>query len=69
MPTLQNTENGFVDEIVKQIDTNQPLANRLLSATQAGGVTSIKQFLNHPAVSFIVAAIEDWEKTKNTNKS
>jgi internalin A len=62
-------KNGFADEIVKQIDTNQPLANRLLSATQAGGVAAIEQFLNHPAVSFIVAAIEDWEKTKNPNSA
>jgi hypothetical protein len=59
MPTLQNTadtkaaKNGFADEIVQQIDTNQPLTIRLLSATQAGGV----------------AEIEDWEKTKNTHKS
>ncbi len=58
-------KNGFADEIVKQIETNQPLSNRLLSATKSGGVAAIEQFLNHPAVSFIVAAIEDWEKTKN----
>jgi internalin A len=62
-------KNGFADEIVKQIDTNPAITNRLLSATKAGGVAAIAQFLNHPAVSFIVAAIEDWEKTKNTDST
>jgi internalin A len=62
-------KNGFADEIVKQIDTNPAITNRLLSATKAGGVAAIEQFLNHPAVSFIVAAIEDWEKTKNPNSA
>lgn len=58
-------KNSFADEIVKQIDTNQPLADRLLSATKSGGVAAIGQLLNHPVASFVIAAIEDWEKTKN----
>jgi hypothetical protein len=62
-------KNGFADEIVKQIDTNPAITSRLLSATKAGGVAAIEQFINHPAVSFIVAAIEDWEKTKNLNSA
>ena len=57
-------KNGFADEIVKQIEANPAITNRLLSATKAGGVAAIEQFLSHPAVSFVVAAIEDWEKTK-----
>jgi translation initiation factor IF-2 len=61
-------KNSFADEIVEQIEANSALANRLLKATKTGGVAAIEQFLNHPAVSFIVAAIEDWEKTKNPDK-
>jgi internalin A len=34
-------KNGFADEIVKQIDTNPAITNRLLSATKAGGVAAI----------------------------
>lgn len=58
------TKNAFADEIVRRIDANPSLTDRLLSATKAGGVAAIEQFLSHPAISFVVAALEDWEKTK-----
>jgi hypothetical protein len=43
-------KNGFADEIVKQIDTNLAITNRLLSATEAGGVAAIEQFLACPSL-------------------
>ena len=59
-------KNSFADQIVEQIDANPSLSRRLLSATKTGGIAAIEQFLSHPAVSFVVAAIEDWEKTKTS---
>jgi internalin A len=64
-PTDTRAEkNSFADKIIKQINTNPSLTNRLLSATKAGGVAAIEQFLSHPAVSFVVAALEDWKQMK-----
>jgi hypothetical protein len=40
------------------------LSGRLLSAGKAGGIAAIEQFLNHPLASFVMAALEDWQKTQ-----
>jgi hypothetical protein len=65
-PTTTMSEKvGFASAIVQQIDTNPSLSTRVLSASKAGGTAAIGQFLNHPLSSFIIAAIEDWQKTKN----
>jgi hypothetical protein len=64
-PTTTMPEKvGFASAIVQQIDTNPSLSTRVLSASKAGGTAAIGQFLNHPLSSFIIAAIEDWQKTK-----
>jgi internalin A len=55
---------AFAGEIVKQIDADPSLTQRVLSAGKSGGVAAIGQLLNHPAASFVIAAIEDWQKTK-----
>jgi internalin A len=64
-PTTTMPEKvGFASAIVQQIDINPSLSTRVLSASKAGGTAAIGQFLNHPLSSFIIAAIEDWQKTK-----
>ncbi|HIK30045.1 MAG TPA: hypothetical protein IGS17_05600 [Oscillatoriales cyanobacterium M59_W2019_021] len=60
-------KNNFADEIVRLVDENPSLSQRLLSASKAGGISAIEQFLNHPLASFVVAALEDWQNTKNGN--
>jgi internalin A len=61
---------SFAGEIVKQIDRDPSLSHRLLSASKAGSIAAIGQFLNHPLSSFVIAAIEDWQKSKeNSNAS
>ena len=51
-------------EVITQIDNNPTKAKRILSAIKAGGVAAVEQLLNHPASSFIIGALEDWEKNK-----
>ncbi|NEN98837.1 MAG: hypothetical protein F6K50_26035 [Moorea sp. SIO3I7] len=51
---------------VEQIETNPALSNRLLSALKAGGVSALEQLLNHPAASFFINALQDWQKTQQS---
>ncbi|AOX02154.1 hypothetical protein BJP34_24360 [Moorena producens PAL-8-15-08-1] len=51
---------------VDQIDTNPALSNRVLSALKAGGVSAFEQLLNHPAASFVIGALEDWQETQQS---
>ena len=51
-------------EAIAQIDSNPNLTARILSALQAGSIKAFEQFLNHPAASFVIGALEDWQTTK-----
>ena len=51
-------------EAIKQIDGNPTLTARILSALKVGSVKAFEQFLSHPAASFVIGALEDWQKTK-----
>lgn len=51
-------------ETIKCIENNPTLSKRILSALKTGGVKAFEKFLNHPAASFVVGALEDWEKNK-----
>jgi hypothetical protein len=53
-------------EAIKLIDSNPALTARIISALQAGSVKAFEQFLSHPAASFVIAALEDWQKTKES---
>ncbi len=54
------------DEIIKNIENNPTLTARILSALKTGGVKAFEQFLSHPAASFIIGVLEDWQKTKGS---
>ena len=54
-------------EAIAQIDSNPTLTARILSALQVGSIKAFEQFLNHPAASFVIGALEDWQKTKGFN--
>ncbi|MBD2072675.1 hypothetical protein H6F86_01980 [Phormidium sp. FACHB-592] len=51
-------------EAVTRIEGDSNLMQRVLSALQVGGVSALEQLLNHPAASFVIAALEDWQKTR-----
>ncbi len=46
-------------EAIEQIEQNPLLTQRLLSAAKAGTLAAIESMLNHPAASFVIAAVED----------
>jgi hypothetical protein len=51
-------------ETIKSIENNPSLKERILSVLKASSVEAFGQLLNHPAASFVIAALEDWQKTK-----
>lgn len=51
-------------EVIKEVENNLPFADRVLSALRVGGTSSLKQLLNHPAATFVLSALEDWQKSK-----
>jgi hypothetical protein len=54
----------FTAEAIRQIDNNPKLHQRVMSALKAGGVQALEQALNHPAASFLIGALEDWQNSK-----
>lgn len=51
-------------EAVSRIESDSNFMQRVISALQAGGVSALAQMLNHPAASFVIAALEDWQQKK-----
>ncbi len=51
-------------EAIRRIDNNPSLSKRIMSALKAGSTSALAQFLNHPASSFVISALEDWQKTQ-----
>jgi len=51
-------------EVITQIENNPTKAKRIFNAIKAGGVAAVEQLLNHPASSFVIGALEDWQKNK-----
>jgi uncharacterized protein YjbI with pentapeptide repeats len=56
----------LASEAIAQIEGNPALVQRVLSAGKAGGIAALEQLLNHPAASFVIAAMEDWQQTKGS---
>ena len=55
---------ALATEAIAQIENNPNLTSRILSALKISSVKAFEQFLNHPAASFVIGALEDWEKTR-----
>ena len=47
-------------EAIQRIENNPPLMQKVISALRAGGAAALEQSLSHPAASFVIAALEDW---------
>ncbi len=56
-------------EVVKQIDADPKWKQRLLSSVGAGSTAALDSLLNHPAASFIIAAIQKWQETEPEKQS
>jgi hypothetical protein len=50
-------------EAISIVEKDLPLRRRILSAVKTGGISAFEQLLNHPAASFVMAAINDWQQT------
>ncbi|MDJ0617289.1 MAG: hypothetical protein QNJ63_11180 [Calothrix sp. MO_192.B10] len=65
-PTNTEAEKKAVaTAAIQHIDNNSKLRQRVLSALKTGGIQALGQLLNHPAATFVIAALEDWQKSKN----
>ena len=51
-------------EAIKRIERNPTLIERILIVFRADGISALKELLNHPAASFVIAALEDWQENK-----
>ena len=55
-------------EAVEVIEAKPELKGRVISALKAGGVAAFETAIDHPAVSFVLAAVEDWQDKDSENK-
>jgi hypothetical protein len=54
------------NELISRIDSNPTLTTRILSALKVGSISAFEQSLNHPAASFFIKSLADWQKTKGS---
>jgi uncharacterized protein YjbI with pentapeptide repeats len=57
-------KRAFANEVIQRIDNDPSFTQRILSALSAGSTSALEQLLNHPAASFVISALEDWQKTR-----
>ena len=49
---------------IEKIENDRTMMRRILSALKSGGTAALEELLSHPAASFAIAALEDWQKSK-----
>jgi hypothetical protein len=62
-----NTEEEqkiIANAVINHIKSDPNSRQRILSALKAGGTSALGQFLNHPAATFIIEALKDWQKSE-----
>ena len=62
-----NTTTGkmtIATKAIEHIEQNKSLSTRVLSALEKGGAAWLQAKLINPSASFLIAALEDWQKTK-----
>lgn len=55
-------------EFVNELDAEPEFAQRVLSAIAVGGVEALKAFLIGPAASFLLGAVDNWQKTAKSSQ-
>ncbi|MBD2565628.1 MULTISPECIES: pentapeptide repeat-containing protein [Nostoc] len=53
---------ALATEATQRIENNPTLMQKTISALRAGGTAALEQALSHPAASFVIAALDDWNK-------
>jgi hypothetical protein len=64
--TNRAEKNRFADELIERIDSDPSLQQRLIEVNEKETIPFLSRNIDHPANSFIMAAIEDW---MNAHKS
>ena len=59
----------IASEIIKSIENSPTLTAQVLSALNANGIEALRQLINHPAASFVISALQDWQTTKSSQTS
>ncbi|MDE5095853.1 MAG: hypothetical protein O4804_17005 [Trichodesmium sp. St11_bin5] len=49
---------------VEEIEKNQGLTQRVINTLKTVGAAALAKFLSHLASSFIIVALDDWQKSK-----
>lgn len=49
---------------VEEIEKNQGLTQRVINTLKTVGAAALEKFLSHLASSFIIVALDDWQKSK-----
>ncbi|MDT9341255.1 hypothetical protein VV11_018225 [Trichodesmium erythraeum 21-75] len=49
---------------VEEIENNQGLTQRVINTLKTVGAAALAKFLSHLASSFIIVALDDWQKSK-----
>jgi hypothetical protein len=60
----EEARRAFANEAIQRINNDPSLTRRIISALSAGSTSALEQCLNHPAASFVMGALEDWQKTR-----
>ena len=52
-------------EVITHIDNHPTKAQKIFNAIKDGGVAAVEQLLNHHDSRFVIAALNDWQKSKS----
>ena len=56
-------KKAIATEVIKEIEQNQTLAQRMMQALKAGGISALDAYLDTPATSFVITAVQNWYET------
>lgn len=62
-----NTTTGkmtIATQAIEQIDNDANLTQKIISAVKSGSISALESLIDHPAASFFIAALEDWQQTR-----
>ena len=62
-----NTTTGkmmIATQAIKHIENDANLTKRIVSTLRTGSISALEALLDHPAASFVITAIEDWQQSK-----
>ncbi len=66
-PTTTTIEKMSVaTTAIQHIEKNSNLRQRVINALKTGGIQALEQMLNHPVSIFMITALDDWYKNKES---